>query len=338
MGVPGVTGSAGAPDSTGAPGASGTGTTARYFVGVDIGGTGIKAGLFDADLGMRLEFRIPTPRSSGPDEVVAAVLDAVRDAATRGERLFGAGPAAVGLAVLGLIDEPAGVAISSAAVGWRDVPLRGLVEEAAGVPVGFGHDLRAAALAEARLGAGQGLDSFMFVALGTGIGAAVMLDGEPLSGAHGRAGEIGHIAVAGHADPCGCGGHGCLETVASARAIAARYARRTGAVPPVSAAEVARLVRLHDPDAVTVWAEAVDALSEVLAGCVTALDPGSVVLGGGLALSGELLLAPLRSALASRVTLGPPPPVTVTALGDNAALVGAGLLAKRSLEGKGRQC
>jgi glucokinase len=335
MGVTGATGSAGASDSTGATSAHGDGTDARYFVGVDIGGTGIKAGLFDADLGVRLEFRIPTPRSSGPDEVVAAVLGAVRDAAVRGERLFGVGPAAVGLAVLGLIDESSGVAIASAAVGWRDVPLRGLVAEAAGVPVGFGHDLRAAALAEARLGAGQGLDSFMFVALGTGIGAAVMLDGEPLPGAHGRAGEIGHIAVAGHADACGCGGRGCLETVASARAIAARYARRAGAAP-VSAVEVAKLVKLHDPDAVAVWAEAVDALAEVLAGCVTALDPGALVLGGGLALSGELLLAPLRSALEPRVTLGPPPPVAVAALGDNAALVGAGLLAKSAAEQTGK--
>jgi glucokinase len=326
----------GAADTTGAIGAHGDGTGARYFVGVDIGGTGIKAGLFDADLGLRLEFRIPTPRSSGPDEVVAAVLGAVRDAAARGERLFGVGPAAVGLAVLGLIDESSGVAIASAAVGWRDVPLRALVAEAVPVPVGFGHDLRAAALAEARLGAGQGLDSFMFVALGTGIGAAVMLDGEPLPGAHGRAGEIGHIPVAGHADPCGCGGHGCLETVASARAIGARYTWRAGAAAPVSAVEVAKLVKLHDPDAVAVWTEAVDALSEVLAGCVTALDPGALVLGGGLALSGELLLAPLRSALESRATLGPPPPVAVAALGDNAALVGAGLLAKRAAEQTGK--
>jgi len=303
--------------------------TSPYVVGVDVGGTAIKAGLFDADLRLLAEFRTPTPRDAGPDAVLTAVLAAVTDTVACGERRFGAAPAAVGLAVLGLIDETAGVAVMSAAAGWRDVPLRALAEQAAGVPVGFGHDIRAAALAEARLGAGRGVDNFLFVALGTGIGAAVMIGGEPLAGARGRAGEIGHVPVAGHAAPCPCGGHGCLETVASARAVADRYGRRAGRVRP-GAAEVADLVRHGDPDAAGVWAEAVAALAEVLAGCAAAFDPAAVVLGGGLAKSGDLLLTPLRAALAARSTLGPPPPVTVAALGDRAALIGAGLLASRA--------
>jgi glucokinase len=134
--------------------------------------------------------------------------------------------------------------------------------------------------------------------------------------------------VAGYGNPCPCGGHGCLETIASARAVADRYARRTGRVLP--AAEVAELVRRGDPDAAEVWAQAVAALADVVAGCVAVFDPAAVVLGGGLARSGDLLLAPLRAALRERVTLGPPPPVAVAALGDRAALVGAGLLAARA--------
>jgi len=346
-----------------------------YVAGVDVGGTGIKAGLFcpgpRAGLDLRLEFRVPTPRAEGPDAIVAAVLGAVTSAVDRGVRRFGAGPAAVGLAVLGLIDEAAGVATASAATGWRDVPLRALVQRTAGVPVGFGHDLRAAAMAEARLGAGRGVDSFLFVALGTGIGSALVLNGVPLAAAHGRAGEIGHIPVRGHDDPCPCGAAGCLETVASARSIADRYTRRLGWAPgvpvgpggagsggpasggpasggpasggpasggpasggPVTAAEVADLVEQGDPDAVAVWTEAVEALAEVLAGCVAMVDPAAIVVGGGLARSGELLLAPLRAALAARVAFGPPPPVTAAALGDRAALVGAGLLAMDALNG-----
>jgi glucokinase len=304
---------------------------ARYFVGVDVGGTAIKAGLFGADLSTLAEFRLPTPRDDGPEAVVAAVLTAVADGAARGAERFGVAPAAIGLAVLGVIDEAAGVASASAAAGWRDVALRALVEKAVPVPVGFGHDLRAAALAEARLGAGHGLGSFVFVALGTGVGSAAVLGGEPLTGAHGRAGEIGHVPVAGQADPCGCGGHGCLETVASARAIAARYERRAGR-SPVSAAEVASLVERGDPDAGAVWAEAVEALAQALAGCVAVLDPAAVVLGGGLAKSGELLLAPLRAALGGRVTLGPAPLVTGAALGDRAGLIGAGLLARQAAD------
>lgn len=304
-------------------------TSGAYVAGVDVGGTGIKAGLFDADLRLLAEFRTPTPRDAGPDAVLAAVLAAVTDTVAAGQRQFGRAPAAVGLAVLGLVDEAAGVAVNSAAAGWRDVPLRALAEQAAGVPVGFGHDIRAAALAEARLGAGRGLDNFLFAAVGTGIGAAVMIGGEPLPGAHGRAGEIGHVPVAGHVAPCPCGGHGCLETIASARAVADRYARRTGNQLP-GAAKVADLVRRGDPHAAEVWAEAVAALADVLAGCIAMFDPAAVVLGGGLAKSGDLLLTPLRAALQEQVTLGPPPPVTAAALGDRAALVGAGLLASRA--------
>jgi glucokinase len=311
-----------------------------YFVGVDVGGTAIKAGLFAADLGLHLEFRAPTPLEDGPDAVVAAVLTAVTDAVARGGQHFGTPPAAVGLAVLGLVDEAAGVAKASAATGWRDVPLRALVEKSVPVPVGFGHDVRTAALAEARLGDGRGVHSFLFIALGTGIGAALVFDGQPFAGAHGQAGEIGHLPVRGHHDPCLCGGAGCLETIASARAIAARYgqraASRPGAGPAaamvLSAAQVAELVKRGDPDATAVWTDAVDGLAEVLARYVAIVDPAALVIGGGLAQSGEQLLAPLRIALQQRLTLDRPPPVTVGALGDRAALVGAGLLARQAFE------
>lgn len=306
-------------------GAGPAGTTGQaYFVGVDVGGTSIKFGLFDSELAMLREDRVPTPRNAGPDEVLAAVLNAVTRAAAWCTQDYGAQAAAVGLAVLGIVDEVNGVATTSAATGWRDVPLRTLVEQAVSVPVGFGHDIRAAALAEARLGAGRDIGSFLFVALGTGVGAAVVLDGTPLTGAHGRAGEIGHLPVAGQDEPCPCGGRGCLETVASARAIAVRYQRRTGRT--LSAADVADRARLADPDAVAVWDEAVLALAEVLAGCTGLLDPAALVIGGGLAESGDQLLVPLRAALLPRLYLGEPL-VTGAALGDRAALIGAGLLA-----------
>jgi glucokinase len=109
---------------------------------------------------------------------------------------------------------------------------------------------------------------------------------------------------------------------------------------PLSAAQVAELVKRGDPDAVAVWSDAVEGLAEVLAGCVAIVDPAALVIGGGLAKSGEQLLAPLRSAVAERLTLGPPPPVAVAALGDRAALVGAGLLARQAFEdarGAGRR-
>jgi glucokinase len=112
----------------GSTGTGANGAGQRYFVGVDVGGTTIKAGLFDAGLTVLYEDWAPTPRAAGPDEVVSAVIAAVAKAVAGCARDYGAQPAAVGLAVLGTVDENAGVATASAATGWRDVPLRALVE------------------------------------------------------------------------------------------------------------------------------------------------------------------------------------------------------------------
>ncbi|ADP80619.1 ROK family protein [Pseudofrankia inefficax] len=305
------------------------------FVGVDVGGTTIKAALFDDtalfDGAARpvVEVREPTPADAGPDAVVAALLAVTRQVVELAQARL-ARPAAIGVAALGLVDEAAGLAVRSARIGWRDVPLRAIVERELAIPVALGHDLRAAALAEARLGAGRGSASFAFLAVGTGVGGAVVLDGVPLTGAHARAAEIGHLRVAGADLACPCGSVGCLETVASARGIALAYRARTGRT--VTAADVAGRLA-DDADAAAVWARAVDALAEALAICQLVVDPAAVVIGGGLSLAGDLLLRPLRGALADRVTLGPAPPLVRSALGDRSALVGAGLLAARLLGG-----
>ncbi|MFD7710849.1 ROK family protein [Streptomyces sp. NPDC059786] len=215
----------------------------------------------------------------------------------------------------------------SAAAGRRDVPLLDLVRDAVPVPVALGQDLRAGALAEARLGAGRGLPGFVFVALGTGVGGAVVLDGVPLPGSAGRAAEIGHLRVRAAGDTrCGCGSHGCLETAASATALTRGYAELTGRRLP--AAEIAGAVRQGDSAAIRVWHRAVDAPAEALTDCAVLLDPAAFVLGGGLSLAGDLLLDPLRAALARGFPLGDPPPVRAAALGDRAALIGAGLPAR----------
>lgn len=297
-----------------------------YLAGVDVGGTSVKAGLLAPDGTVLHERRLPTPTAEGSEAVVAAVLDAARALVSEGRERLGGDPLGLGVAVLGLVDEEHGVARRSAAVGWRDVPLRDLLRDAVGVPVTVGQDLRAGALAEARLGAGRGVPGFLFVALGTGVGGAVVLDGTPLPGAAGRAAEIGHLVVRAAGDTrCGCGSRGCLETVASATALRRRYQELTG--HPLDAARIAEAVRQGEPAARRVWDSTVDALAEALTDCVVLLDPAAVVMGGGVSLAGDLLLDPLRDALARRLPFGSPPPVRAAALGDRAALIGAGLLA-----------
>jgi glucokinase len=294
---------------------------------IDVGGTGIKAGLVGADGSVRFELRRPTGVELGPDAVVSAVVmvgeELARAAGGRGETLSG-----VGIGVPGIVDSTTGIAHYAANLGWHDVPFAGLLSDRVGVPAILGHDVRNGALAEAVFGAGVGRDSVYFAAIGTGIAGGSVVRGRVDDGATGQAGEIGHLVVRPGGPLCGCGNHGCLEAVASASRIAARYAKHA-ALPPgsVTAQSVAHRVSAGDPVATEVWDEAIAALADALAALIVLTDPGCIVLGGGLALAGSVLFDPLRAALPSRLTFRDPPPVLPALLGDRAGMVGAALRA-----------
>ncbi|PJE97402.1 sugar kinase [Streptomyces carminius] len=299
-----------------------------YVVALDVGGTGIKAALIGADHTPLLRERRPTGRQDGPEAVVEGVLTLAAELRKAGVERYGAGPAAAGIAVPGLVDEARGTAVWSANLGWRDVPLRALLADRLGgtVPVAVGHDVRAGGLAEGRIGAGAGVDRFLFTALGTGIAGAIGIDGRVEPGAHGGAGEIGHITVRPDGPECGCGRRGCLETLASAAAVGRAWAAASGD-PAATAAGAAAAVEAGDARAAAVWRDAVDALAEGLLTAVTLLDPRTVIVGGGLAEAGATLLDPLRAALAAKATFQRLPTIVPAALGDAAGCLGAGLLA-----------
>ncbi|WP_371515524.1 ROK family protein [Kitasatospora sp. NBC_01300] len=306
-------------------------TGQHLVVAVDVGGTGIKAALLDREAAVRHQVRRATGRERGPEAVVATVVDLVADVRREAARQ-GAQVDAVGLAVPGIVDEATGTGVYSATIGWRDVPFRELVAERTGLPVAVTHDVRAGGVAEARLGAGRGEERFLFVPVGTSIAAAVMTGGRALPGAHHRAGEIGHLVVRPGGEACACGARGCAETYASAAAVARRYTEATGR--PALAPEVARLAAEGDGAAGAVWQEAVDALADALLTAVLVLDPPLVVLGGGLAESGDLLLAPLAAALAARARIQVAPRLVPAALGDRAGCLGAGLRALDAAAGR----
>jgi glucokinase len=225
------------------------------------------------------------------------------------------------------VDDVNGIAAYSANLGWRDVPLRALLSERlAGVPVALGHDVRTGGLAEGRIGAGNGADRFLFLPLGTGIAGAIGIEGRIEGGAHGCAGEIGHIVVRPGGRPCGCGQRGCLETYASAGAVSRTWALACGD-PDADAAACAQAVEAGDPRALEVWSEAVEALADGLITGLTLLDPEMLVIGGGLAEAGDTLFGPLRAAVESRITFQKLPLIVPAALGDTAGCLGAGLLA-----------
>jgi glucokinase len=292
-------------------------------VALDGGGTTIKGAVVAHDGGVMARLRRPTPpHGNRPDEVLVAILTAIDELTGAAPRSFGV--RAVGLVVTGIVDERRGMAVHSENVGWRNVPVRSLVEQATRLPVGFGHDVRAGTLAEWRLGAGRGLEDLVFVPIGTGVSAGVVVQGRLITGG-GYAGEIGHVDV-GHGESCTCGGRGCVEALASAAAIARRYAAVSGR-PVAGAREVAERMVAGDPIARRIWNDATEALALALAWTSVVLAPQAILLGGGLAQSGSLLFEPLGQALGRHLGVVRTPQLVPATLQDDAGFLGAALLA-----------
>ncbi|MER5460400.1 ROK family protein [Streptomyces sp. NPDC002668] len=299
----------------------------RHVIALDVGGTGMKAALVGVDGTLLYEARRATGRERGPDAVVETILCFAEDLRAYGAEHLGESAVAAGVAVPGIVDADRGIAVYAANLGWRDVPMRALLAgRLGGVPVALGHDVRTGGLAEGRIGAGKGADRFLFVPLGTGIAGAIGIAGTIEAGAHGYAGEIGHIVVRPEGPDCGCGQRGCLETLASASAVTRAWAAASGD-PDADAADCAKAVESGDERAARVWRDAVDALAAGLVTAITLLDPRTLIIGGGLAEAGETLFTPLRAAVEERVTFQKLPAIVPAALGDTAGCLGAGLLA-----------
>lgn len=304
----------------------------KHVIALDVGGTGLKAALVGPRGELLHRTRRATAREQGPDAVVESILGLAEDLRAHGTEHLGEPASAAAVAVPGIVDENHGTAVYAANLGWHDVPLRALLtERLAGIPVALGHDVRTGGLAEGRIGAGRGADRFLFVALGTGIAGAIGIDGRVEAGAHGFAGEIGHVVVRPGGLPCPCGQRGCLERYASASAVGRAWAVASGN-PDADAAACAKAVEAGDPRAVQLWQDTVDALADGLVTALTLLDPRMLIIGGGLAGAGESLFSPLRDAVRHRVTFQTLPEIVPAALGDTAGCLGAGLLARDLLD------
>ena len=291
----------------------------------DVGGTDTKSALVDASgrvLGLR---RTPTPLDPADPAgtIVASLAVLAREHLAAAP---GVVPVAAAISVPGLVDEHTGIGIFASNLGWRDAPIRSLAEAALDLPVAFGHDVRAAGDAEHRLGAARGYGDVVVLAIGTGIASALVLGGHPYSGG-GFAGEIGHSLADPLGERCPCGAIGCLETIASAGAIARRYSAASG-TPVGGAREVLEAADAGDPLARRVWDDAVEALAEAIARLVAVVAPEAVVIGGGLAQAGPALFGPLGTRLDALLSFHRRPALVHAELGDDAGLLGTALAAR----------
>ncbi|WP_328697795.1 ROK family protein [Streptomyces sp. NBC_00342] len=293
---------------------------------LDIGGTKIAGALVDGNGKLLVRAQRATPARESGDKVMDAVADVLAEL-TRSP-LWGRA-SAVGIGSAGPVDASAGTVSPVNVPGWRDFPLVERVSRATGgLPVELVGDGVAMTAAEHWLGAARGYDNALCMVVSTGVGGGLVLGGTLRPGPSGNAGHIGHISVDLDGDPCPCGSRGCVERIASGPNIA-RRALESGWLPgpdgDTSAAAVAAAARVGDQLAVASFERAAQALAAGIAATATLVEIDIAVIGGGVAGAGDILFAPLRSALRRYATLSFVQQLAVApaVMGNDAGLVGA---------------
>ena len=313
-------------------------------LGVDIGGTKVAGGVVGPDGAVSDTARRATPGAS-VDATEDAIADVVQELAARhGGPLVG-----VGVGAAGWFDRTGDTVLFSPHLAWRNSTLRRNLQVRLQLPLWVGNDADAAAWAEYRYGAARGAELALMITLGTGIGGGIVMNGRLYRGSHGVAGEWGHMRVVPDGRLCACGNRGCWEQYASGRALG-QTAREVARNSPAAAAsllervngeadrlngeDVARAAADGDPLALELLTDVGHWLGQGIADLAAVLDPEVVVIGGGLSVLGEMVLAPARDRL-ERALPGrgfrPGPRVVAAQLGAQAGLVGAADLVRRAV-------
>src|SRR6478736_2759477 len=297
------------------------------YLGIGFGVETTTVALADARGEIRVRREVPTLHADPEGTVAAALAEEVCEAAGfPRDRLQG-----VGVTVPGLVKVESGLVATAPNLHWVDVPIRDMLTAALGVPVVVNNVTSASAIAESRAGVAKGVRSFVWAYVDSGVGAGIVIDGHVFSGTQGFSGEIGHCAVVTGGPVCSCGMRGCLETLVSGPAIvrAAEAAIAAGeqtslrGVTPLDRTAVANAARAGDAVALRIFASVGEHLGVGVSYLVNILDPQMIVLGGGVMEAGDLLLEGTRASIARHSLKGARTPVAVSALGDDAGLIGA---------------
>jgi predicted NBD/HSP70 family sugar kinase len=300
-------------------------------MGVDLSQMEMRLGLFDLN-GERVATReAPLVRRKGRVRLDRVIVEIEQLAALEPQRLVG-----VGLAVPGYLDISTGRVLFSANLGWRDVDLGRAVRDALSVDALVARNTNAAMLAETWSNPAASGDPAVFVTMGSGIGGAIQTSGRFLHGVGGAAGELGHIVVDPEGPRCRCGRRGCLETLASAKAIQERYARLKGAAPSDTAfslRSIGAAAASGEPEAQESIETAVTALVEGLATLVTLINPEVIILGGDLLHAHPSVLGRIRDGVNQRALahMARQVRIEVSRLHEDAPLVGAACLVHEAL-------
>lgn len=300
-------------------------------VAVDLGGTHIRSALIDEKGEMLARAERETLAQEGPEPVIGRIEACIRDVAR--------GTEAISIAAPGPLNPWKGIIHQAPNLpGWREVPLSDILHRTFKVPIHLNNDANLAALAEHRFGAGQGVNDLIYLTISTGIGGGIISQGRLLLGAKGLAAEVGHMVLEPEGPPCGCGGWGHLESLASGPAIARRAVEEMekgtetcitrlvkGELGKVTAKVVAQAAQEGDPLANSIFKEAGFYIGLGIANLLHILNPELIIIGGGVSKAGDLLFDPIRATVQARAMPSYQEGLKIVpaALGDDVGLLGA---------------
>jgi len=291
----------------------------EYFIGIDLGGTNIKAVAIDKEGRVFCKKNTPTESEKGPEFVIEKIISLINNFADNGE-LVDRDLRAVGVAVAGVIDMEEGICkfLTNFPTKWKGISLAKRIEEGVGCQSFLINDVRAMTLAEKTFGAGKGVKNLVCVAVGTGIGGGIVINGDLYFGSEGFAGEIGHQTVEPYGIRCGCGNYGCLEALASGPSITSQAIRmvKQGATTiirdlvdndlnKITPRVIAEAARRGDKMAKEIWRREGYYLGIGIANLLVILNPEMVIIGGGVSRAFDLFFEEIKKTLRERVYVGP---------------------------------
>lgn len=315
----------------------------NMYIGIDLGGTNIVAGIVDENGMIKYQESAPTINERTPDAIIQDIINLIHK--VTGQYGISKGKVnAIGIGIPGLVDIKTGNVAGCVNLNWKDVPLASVVENALQIPVFINNDATLAGLAEFEAGIMKGCQSGILLTLGTGIGGGIILNGQIYDGAHGVASEIGHMVVGENFYNCNCGKNGCLETFASSTAII-KYTKKLMVEEKIYSSIFEKLNRdLEKLDGKIIFdaAKEGDAVANKvinrmakylgigIVNLINTIDPDIFVIGGGLSKAGTFLLEKVRSEVNKNIhykTIAKGK-IELSQLGNDAGLIGAALLGK----------
>src|SRR5687767_3946302 len=323
----------------------------KKYIGCDLGGTNLRAAIVDVnnDSVVMHQMKIPTLAREGHDAVMQRmadlVLETIRSANLTREEIGG-----IGIGVPGVLDLEKGetLFLPNLPGTWPHVPLQATITKLTGLPVVLLNDVRSITHGEWRFGAGRGVDTLAVFAIGTGIGGGLVVNGQLHLGIGGTGGELGHTVIDFNGPLCGCGNKGCLEALASGPAIAAMGMKAVaqglttrladmceGDLNRITPKLIAQTAEAGDEIAKDIFEQAGFYLGIAAANISVALGPRRIIIAGGVAQAGDLLLEPIRRTLRERVTVMPVEQVEVvqSQLKNKAGVIGVACWAAKELRG-----